>query len=85
MWAKWAIDPIEAEVRPKNKSIRIKAGTKNFAFMGTGGNINISFVLGNINENATTIPYIAPDAPIIGVLKSLYADNIFDSETNSRM
>ena len=53
--------PVIAE----NKSKRIIPGIKNFAFTGTGKNINISLLSGKNIPNATRTPIIAPDAPTI--------------------
>ena len=49
----------------KKRSIKIKPGTKNFAFIGIGGNKSISSELGKEYANATKTPYIAPEAPTI--------------------
>ena len=51
---------MEYEVNPKNKSPKIKIGTKIFAFTGIGGKSNINRALGNKKAKATKTPYKAP-------------------------
>ena len=65
--------PTENDDIPKNKSISIKRGTKNFALIGKGKNNSISFELGKENAKATKTPYIAPEAPTITLLNPLMA------------
>lgn len=56
MCAKCAIEPIEKEESPKNRSIKINKGTKYFALTGIGGNSSISLELGKENAKATRTP-----------------------------
>ena len=63
--AKWAI-PVLAPPTPLNKSNKIYAPTKYFAFTGMGGNSNINWVLGYRIAKAMATPIIAPEAPTIG-------------------
>ena len=61
---------MEYEVNPKNKSPKIKIGTKIFAFIGIGGKSNINRALGNKKAKATKTPYKAPEAPTMTPLKA---------------
>ena len=65
MCAKWAI-PVEKPPTPLKRSNKIRPPIKNLAFMGIGGNSNISLVFGNKMANAIKIPMMAPEAPTTG-------------------
>ena len=55
-------------VMPSNSSSAPNMSTKYFALRATGGNISCMTLLGKSTPYASRSPYIAPDAPMVGVV-----------------
>jgi len=76
-WAKCAILSQLNCPTPKNNEMIIITGKRYLALTGAGINININLALGNNVAKAATIPKIAPEAPNIGVPKTLKRPSAF--------